>query len=118
MAGSKPELLTEAEAAEYLKVTPTTLARVRRAGGIGYIKVAQRSYRYTEAILDEYVRLSTVEPRLWVLIRDRDRRSREAAARREARARNEESYQDKPPALRERPGETLGSGVFRRKVGF
>ena len=85
MAKSKPQLLTEEEAAEYLRVTASTLARVRRAGGIGYIKVAQRSYRYTEAILQEYLRLSTVEPRLWIMLKDKDRRMREAAARRASR---------------------------------
>ena len=118
MARSTPKLLTEEEAAERLRISPTQLARIRRAGGIGYVKVAQRSYRYTESLLAEYVRLCRIEPRLWVMIKDKDRRAREAAERRDARSRNGESSWDKPLRPLNQNGDTLGSGIFRRPRNF
>jgi hypothetical protein len=116
MARSKPKLLTEDEAAEYLRIAPAQLARIRRAGGIGYVKIAQRSYRYTVAILDEYVRLCTAEPRLWIMIKEKDRRAREAAARRDVKMRDAVSSKDGAGAVAgARGSDDLVLGTFRRK---
>jgi len=116
IARTKLKLLTEEEAAEHLRITPAQLARIRRTGGIGHIRVAQRSYRYTEAILEEYLRLHTVEPRLWLQLKERERRAREAAGRREGRqARHAVSSKDNAA---NRDTDTFGSGIFRKPKNF
>jgi hypothetical protein len=56
---SLPRLLTEIEAAEYLGITPGTLARIRRAKGIQHIVVADRRYGYTEQHLSHYIAVKT-----------------------------------------------------------
>jgi excisionase family DNA binding protein len=55
MTDNLNRLLTEAEAAEYLGVTPETLARLRRARKIACVVVAARRYRYTEKQLRDFV---------------------------------------------------------------
>jgi hypothetical protein len=44
-----PQLLTPAEAASILRVTPTTLARWADAGRLVRVKFSERSSRYTRA---------------------------------------------------------------------
>lgn len=48
MTDNLPRLYTEDEAASYLGVNPRTLARLRKAGQIRHILIADRRYRYLE----------------------------------------------------------------------
>ena len=48
--------ITEAEAAERLGISKATLARERLAGHVHPIRIGQRIIRYTDSILDEYLR--------------------------------------------------------------
>jgi hypothetical protein len=60
--GDLPRLYTEVEAANYLGITPATLARMRRGREIHHITIASRIYRYTEAHLLDYLKQQTVGP--------------------------------------------------------
>ncbi len=55
MAHHLPRLYTEQEAAEYLGVSARTVARLRTAGKIGSIEVADRRHRYLEEHLLAYL---------------------------------------------------------------
>ena len=56
MTKQLPKLMTSGEAAEYLGISLRTLHRIRIAGSIGYIVVADRTYRYTENHIRQYLK--------------------------------------------------------------
>jgi excisionase family DNA binding protein len=56
------DTFTEAEAAKKLGISKTTLVRERMAGRIRAIRMGQRIIRYTEEILDEYLRQCANDP--------------------------------------------------------
>jgi hypothetical protein len=55
MTDKLPRLLTEAEAAAYLGIKPRTLARIRLAGKIQFVRTSERRYRYLEEHLAMFV---------------------------------------------------------------
>jgi excisionase family DNA binding protein len=57
MTDNLPKLLTEGEAAAYLGVNPRTLARLRLAGKIEYVRISERRYRYLESQLLTYLKI-------------------------------------------------------------
>lgn len=54
------EMMTLQEAAKYLKISDRTLWRYVQARKIGCITVGRR-YRFTQTILDEYIKANTVK---------------------------------------------------------
>jgi excisionase family DNA binding protein len=54
-------LLTEPEAAEALRMSVMTLQRVRRRGGIAYVRITERMVRYRRQDLDEYLNGGTTD---------------------------------------------------------
>lgn len=49
-------LLTEPEAAKYLKVSPRTVYGLRKAGELSCVKIGKRLVRYCQAELERYLR--------------------------------------------------------------
>jgi excisionase family DNA binding protein len=54
-----PELLTEPEAAEALKLHPRTLRKARQSGGLPHVRIG-RSVRYSVADLNAFLAAATV----------------------------------------------------------
>ena len=50
-----PALLTEAEAAEALRISPRTLREIRRRGGIRYVRSSPRTILYDPEDIAAYV---------------------------------------------------------------
>jgi hypothetical protein len=57
MTDNLPKLLTEEEAAAYLGINPRTLARLRLAGKVEYVRISERRYRYLETHLLNYLKI-------------------------------------------------------------
>jgi hypothetical protein len=81
MTDQLPRLYSEPEAAAYLGVEPRTLARIRKAGLIGFIQVADRRYRYLDEHLVQYVLSRITEPAIRQYRQRARARARLAAAK-------------------------------------
>ena len=57
MTDNLPRLLTEDEAAAYLGINSRTLARLRLAGKIEYVRISERRFRYLESQLLTYLKI-------------------------------------------------------------